>query len=196
MAHIKNRDVLLMAFTSVMLGTIVILSWYASRMMIFGGSGSSRRDSGGGAGQGIIMLIALLLVVLAPLFAQLIYFAISRKREYLADASGASFTRYPEGLASALEKIAFYRTAKNSESGNCSHVHHESISDKRESGLPILPVLTLLSRIVYVFYVRWVAPVLLITIRHTVKYTAAAVFFPLPRWPLPLKYRSSEHIEN
>ncbi|NLE90500.1 MAG: M48 family metallopeptidase, partial [Dehalococcoidales bacterium] len=106
MAHIKNRDVLLMAFTSVMLGTIVILSWYASRMMIFGGSGSSRRDSGGGAGQGIIMLIALLLVVLAPLFAQLIYFAISRKREYLADASGASFTRYPEGLASALEKIA------------------------------------------------------------------------------------------
>jgi heat shock protein HtpX len=106
MAHIKNRDVLLMAFTSVMLGTIVMLSWYASRMMIFGGSSSSRRDSKGGAAQGIIMLIAILLVILAPIFAQLIYFAISRKREYLADASGASFTRYPEGLASALEKIS------------------------------------------------------------------------------------------
>ena len=107
MAHIKNRDVLLMAVTSVMLGTIVILSWYASRMMIFGGSGGSRRDSGGGGGgQAIIMLIALALVILAPIFAQLIYFAISRKREYLADASGALFTRYPEGLASALEKIA------------------------------------------------------------------------------------------
>lgn len=106
MAHIKNRDVLLMTVTSVMLGTIVILSWYASRMMIFGGAGGSRRDSGGGGGQIIIMLIALVLVILAPIFAQLIYFAISRKREYLADASGALFTRYPEGLASALEKIA------------------------------------------------------------------------------------------
>jgi len=106
MAHIKNRDVLLMAFTSVLLGTIVMLSWYASRMMIFGGGSNSRRNSGGNPGQVIILIIALLLVVLAPIFAQLIYFAISRKREYLADASGALYTRYPEGLASALEKIS------------------------------------------------------------------------------------------
>ena len=106
MAHIKNRDVLLMTVCSVLLGTIVIISWYASRMMIFGGGGG-RRDSGGGGGiQVIMMLVALALVILAPIFAQLIYFAISRKREYLADASGALFTRYPEGLASALEKIS------------------------------------------------------------------------------------------
>jgi heat shock protein HtpX len=107
-SHIKNRDVLLMAMTSVLLGTIVMLSWYGSRIMMFGGGGGSKRDSssGGGGGQAIIMIIALLLMILAPIFAQLIYFAISRKREYLADASAALYTRYPEGLASALEKLA------------------------------------------------------------------------------------------
>lgn len=104
-SHIKNKDVLLMAMTSVLLGTIVMLSWYGSRIMIFGGGGSRRDSSSGGAAQGIIMIVALLLMILAPIFAQLIYFAISRKREYLADASAALYTRYPEGLASALEKL-------------------------------------------------------------------------------------------
>jgi len=107
MSHIKNRDVLLMIMAGVMLGTVVMLSWFASRALFLGGGNRSRRDSkGGGGGQIIIMVIALLLIVLAPIFAQLMYFAISRKREYLADASGALYTRYPEGLASALEKIA------------------------------------------------------------------------------------------
>ena len=114
-SHIKNRDVLLMSMCSVLLGTIVILSYYASRMMmfgaIFGGGGGgggrrgSSRNSGGGGGALIILVFAILLMILAPLFAQLIYFAISRKREYLADASSALYTRYPEGLASALEKL-------------------------------------------------------------------------------------------
>ncbi|OGO20568.1 MAG: peptidase M28 [Chloroflexi bacterium RBG_16_50_11] len=109
-AHIKNRDVLLMAITTVMLGTIVILSWYASRFLIYGGmtsSGrrSSSRDGGGGGAQAIILIVGLVLMILAPIIAQLIYYAISRKREYLADASSALYTRYPEGLASALEKI-------------------------------------------------------------------------------------------
>ena len=109
MAHIKNRDVLLMAMCSVLLGTIVMLAWYASRFMIFGGMGGTRRSSssgGGGLGQIIIIIVALVLMILAPLMAQLIYFAISRKREYLADASSAIYTRYPDGLASALEKLA------------------------------------------------------------------------------------------
>ncbi|NLE07681.1 MAG: M48 family metallopeptidase, partial [Dehalococcoidales bacterium] len=89
--HIKNRDVLLMAMTSILLGTIVILAWYGSRIMLFGGAGRSRnsRDSGGGGAQAIIMLVAILLAILAPILAQFIYFAISRKREYLADASSA-----------------------------------------------------------------------------------------------------------
>ena len=105
-SHIKNRDVLLMAMASVMLGTIVILAWYVSRIMIFGGAGGTRRSSsGGGQGQIIIFVIAIAFMILAPIFAYMIYFAISRKREYLADASSALYTRYPEGLASALEKL-------------------------------------------------------------------------------------------
>jgi len=105
MSHIKNRDVLLMTLCSILLGTIVILAWYGTRMMIFSGAGGGRRRSGG-IGAALVMLLALLLAILAPIFAQLIYFAVSRRREYLADASGALYTRYPEGLASALEKIA------------------------------------------------------------------------------------------
>jgi heat shock protein HtpX len=105
-AHIKNRDVLLMAISAVLLGTIVILAWYAARFMFFGGMARGRRSSGGGGGQIIILVAALVLMILAPIMAQLIYFAISRKREYLADASSALYTRYPEGLASALEKLA------------------------------------------------------------------------------------------
>jgi heat shock protein HtpX len=107
-SHIKNRDVLLMAICGVMLGTIVILAWYASRFIFFGGMAGSRRSSsrgGGGGAQLIFMAVGLILMILAPIIAQLIYYAISRKREYLADASSALYTRYPEGLASALEKL-------------------------------------------------------------------------------------------
>ncbi|MGA8848487.1 MAG: M48 family metallopeptidase [Dehalococcoidia bacterium] len=106
-SHIRNRDVLLMAMCSVLLGTIVLLAWYGSRFMFWGGTGSRRSSSsGGGGGAGLIILVvALVFMILAPIFAQLIYFAISRKREYLADASSALYTRYPEGLASALEKL-------------------------------------------------------------------------------------------
>jgi heat shock protein HtpX len=110
MSHIKNKDVLLMVLCSILLGSIVILSYYASRILFFSGmSGGNRRSSsssgGGGAAQIIILAVGLLLMILAPIFAQLIYFAVSRKREYLADASSALYTRYPEGLASALEKL-------------------------------------------------------------------------------------------
>jgi heat shock protein HtpX len=96
-----------MAMTSILLGTIVILAWYGSRIMIFSGGGRSRSSSRGGGGQAqlIIMIVAIALAIIAPILAQLIYFAISRKREYLADASSALYTRYPEGLASALEKL-------------------------------------------------------------------------------------------
>lgn len=109
-AHIKNRDVLLMAMCSVLLGTIVMLAWYGSRFLLYGGVGRTRRTTstgrGGGGAQLIIVLVALVLMILAPIAAQLIYFAISRRREYLADACSALYTRYPEGLASALEKVA------------------------------------------------------------------------------------------
>ena len=106
--HIRNRDILLMLYAGVLAGAIVLLADIGLRSMIWGGAGRSRRSSGegGGQAQAIIMIVAIALMILAPLFAQLIYFAISRKREYLADASAAVFTRYPEGLASALEKLA------------------------------------------------------------------------------------------
>jgi heat shock protein HtpX len=112
-AHIKNRDVLLMSMLMVLLGTIVILSWYASRAIFFSGmmGGRSRSSSGGGGmAQLIILAVGLVLMILAPIFAQIIYFAVSRKREYLSDASSALYTRYPEGLASALEKLATNNT--------------------------------------------------------------------------------------
>ena len=106
-AHIKNRDVLLMAICGVLLGTIVILAWYATRIMFFGAIFGGRRSSSSGGGYGtlIILAVGIILMILAPIVAQLIYLAISRKREYLADASSALYTRYPEGLASALEKL-------------------------------------------------------------------------------------------
>jgi len=110
LAHIKNRDSLLMLNASVMVGSIVLLSYFGSRMLIFGGGRRrSSNDSGAGMVQLIIMVVSLVLMILAPIIAQLIYFAISRKREYLADASSALYTRYPEGLASALEKLGSHQ---------------------------------------------------------------------------------------
>ena len=109
MSHIKNRDILYMTFAGVMLGTIVIVSEVFLRGLWFGGGSLNRyknRSSGGGSGQAVIAIAALVLAILAPILARLLYFAISRKREYLADASGVRLTRYPEGLASALEKLA------------------------------------------------------------------------------------------
>jgi len=105
--HVRNRDVQFMTLAAVLLGTIVILSEIILRSMRFGGRMRTRSNSrGAGQAQLFILLIALLLAILAPLLAQLLYFACSRKREFLADACAAQFTRYPEGLASALEKIS------------------------------------------------------------------------------------------
>ena len=106
-AHVQNRDILLMVIAGVMVGTIVLLADVFWRMLFYG-SVARRRTSrkGGGQAQLIFLLVAIVLAILAPILARLIYFACSRRREYLADASSALYTRYPEGLASALEKIA------------------------------------------------------------------------------------------
>jgi len=107
-AHIINRDILFMTFAGIMLGAIVIISEIFLRGYWFGGSSLNRykNKSGGGQEQIIIMVVALVFSILAPILARFLYFAISRKREYLADASGVRLTRYPEGLASALEKLS------------------------------------------------------------------------------------------
>ena len=110
MSHILHRDILFVTIAGIMLGSIVLLSQVFLRGMFYSSLGSRRRYSSGGKGDGgaqvIMLVIAILAAILAPLMAQLLYFALSRKREYLADAGGARLTRYPEGLASALEKIA------------------------------------------------------------------------------------------
>jgi len=104
LGHIKNRDVLYMIMVGVMVGAIILLADVGLRMMWFSG-GRSRSSRDRGQGQAIVMIVAIVLAILAPILAQLLYFACSRKREYLADASAAQFTRYPEGLASALQKL-------------------------------------------------------------------------------------------
>ena len=107
--HVANRDVLYMMFATIMLGAIVMLADIGFYTFLFGGGAGGRRtssNSGGGQAQAIMMVVALVLVIVAPIIAQLFYFALSRRREFLADASSARYTRYPEGLARALEKIA------------------------------------------------------------------------------------------
>ncbi len=108
MAHVYNRDIRFMTLAGVMLGSIVLISQIFLRGMLFTGGGARYRssNSSGGQSQGIVMIVALVLAVLVPIFAGILYYAISRKREYLADATGVRFSRYPEGLASALEKIS------------------------------------------------------------------------------------------
>jgi heat shock protein HtpX len=105
-AHVHNRDVQFMTLAAVLLGSVVILSEVLWRSMRYGGRSWRRSRSRDGGGQAIVVAAALLLVVLAPLLIRILYFAVSRRREYLADASAAQLTRFPEGLASALEKIA------------------------------------------------------------------------------------------
>jgi heat shock protein HtpX len=102
LSHIGNRDILLATVVVVLVGVVALLADYFKHMLFWGGG----RDNDNKGGNLYIMILAILLSILAPLFAMLIQLAISRKREFLADADGALLTRYPEGLASALEKIS------------------------------------------------------------------------------------------
>jgi heat shock protein HtpX len=110
MSHVRNLDIRLMTVVAALLGALALLADWTSRAMRFGGMGSrrsSRKSDKGGGGALVIVLIVLWLiaVVLAPVLGRLLAMAVSRRREYLADASGAELTRNPLGLASALEKI-------------------------------------------------------------------------------------------
>ncbi len=101
-SHIKNFDIRLMLITVMLVGIIILLSDFMLRSFIFG---AGRQRRGGGQGQIILIAIAFILAILAPIVAHLVKLAVSRKREYLADADGALLTRYPPGLANALRKI-------------------------------------------------------------------------------------------
>jgi len=108
MSHIGNKDMLVSTVAVVLVGFVTIVSDMLIRSAIFGGNRDDRE------GNGLFMILGIIFSILAPIFATLIQLAISRKREYLADASGALLTRYPEGLASALEKIGGYTKPMNS----------------------------------------------------------------------------------
>jgi heat shock protein HtpX len=103
-SHIKNYDIRLMTVVVVLVGIIALIGDIFWRMQFYGGG--RRKSDSNGKGGAILLVIGLILIILSPIIANIIKLAISRKREYLADASGALITRYPEGLARALEKIS------------------------------------------------------------------------------------------
>lgn len=119
LAHVGNRDILLQSVVAILVGFIAILADMFTRSMIFGGS--NRDDDN--RGSNILMLVGLVFVILSPIIATLIQLAISRKREYLADATGALLTRYPQGLASALAKISSYQAPMRHASNATAHMY-------------------------------------------------------------------------
>ncbi len=104
LSHIRNYDIRLMAVVVILVGLVALLADFFMRSLWYGGGRRDRSDKSNA--QGIFLLIGIVLAILSPIIATLIQLAVSRKREFLADASGALLTRYPEGLASALEKIS------------------------------------------------------------------------------------------
>jgi heat shock protein HtpX len=120
LSHVGNRDMLLSTVVVVLVGFIAILASVFRNSLFFGGG---RRSNGDGEEGAIIMIIGIILSILAPIVALLIQLAISRKREFLADASGAMLTRYPEGLASALQKISQYSQPMVHQSSAIAHLY-------------------------------------------------------------------------
>ncbi len=129
LSHVGNRDMLLSTVVVVLVGFISILASFFRRSLIFGGG---RRNNNEGEAGAVIFIVEIILSILAPLIAVLIQLAISRKREFLADASGALLTRYPEGLASALRKISQYSAPMIHQSDAIAHLY---IADPKGSRL-------------------------------------------------------------
>ena len=107
LSHVVDRDILVGTVVATLAGAVILLSEFFTRSFWWGGfRGRRGNDSGGGGAEAILFVVGLILLILAPIFAQIIRFSVSRQREYLADAQGALLTRYPPGLVSALRKIA------------------------------------------------------------------------------------------
>jgi heat shock protein HtpX len=117
LSHIGNRDMLVSTVAVVLVGFVSILSDMFMRSLWFGGRNDDNR------GNGILVIVGIVLSILAPIFAMLLQLAISRKREFLADASGALLTRYPEGLANALKKISQYSQPMKRQSSAIAHLY-------------------------------------------------------------------------
>lgn len=123
LSHIGNRDILLQTVIVVLVGLVSIVSDMFLRARFSGIGGSRDDDRNGGQLGAIIMVVGLVFIILSPIIAQLMQLAISRKREYLADASGALLTRFPEGLANALEKISADQTPMRYTSNATAHLY-------------------------------------------------------------------------
>jgi heat shock protein HtpX len=119
MSHINNYDIRFASMVAVLVGIVVIAAQIFLRGMMFSGGGGGNRRGGGNV---VFIVIGIVLAILAPIFTQLVQLAVSRQREYLADASGAYLTRNPEGLASALEKIKMYNV-NTQVNGAVSHLY-------------------------------------------------------------------------
>ncbi len=123
LAHVGNRDMLVMTVAVVLAGFVAIIADFFSRSLMYGGGNRDRHP--------LFLILGIVGIILAPLAAKLIQLAISRKREYLADATGALLTRYPEGLASALEKISTHAQPMRKASHATAHLF---ISDPYQDG--------------------------------------------------------------
>ena len=121
LSHIKNYDIRIMTIVIILVGIIALLANWLLRARLFGFG--KRDDRGGGQLGAILMIAGLILAILSPFIAQLIQLAVSRKREFLADADGALLTRYPEGLAGALEKISHYKQPLRRASDATAHLY-------------------------------------------------------------------------
>ncbi len=119
LSHVKNYDVRFMTLVTILVGVIALLSNFFWRARFLGGRRGGN-DRGGNQAQAILLIVGLVLLIFAPIIGRLIQFAVSRRREFLADAAGVLITRYPEGLARALEKIAESNTAKMAGANNAT----------------------------------------------------------------------------
>jgi heat shock protein HtpX len=123
MAHIADRDILVGTVVATLVGAVVLIAEFSMRMWWWGGfRGRRGSDAGGGAASALIFAAGLVLLILAPIFGQLIRLAVSRNREYLADAQGSMFTRYPPGLIAALKKLQAAPTAMRSANNATAHL--------------------------------------------------------------------------
>jgi heat shock protein HtpX len=129
LSHVVDRDILLGTIVATLVGAVVLLSEFFMRSWWWGGfRGRRGNDSGGGGAEALIFAIGFVLVILAPIAGQIIKMAVSREREYLADAQGAMLTRYPPGLASALRKIQAAPHAMRSANNATAHLWLEQPS--------------------------------------------------------------------
>jgi heat shock protein HtpX len=128
MAHIKNYDIRFMMLTTVLIGIVSLLSHFLFRVVLFGGNNRNKD----GRLFIILLIVSIILLILTPIFSQIIKLAISRKREYMADASAAVFTRYPPGLAGALEKISGDDKKLKAASSSTAHLFISSPYGKKK----------------------------------------------------------------